>query len=138
MAPGTGITFLPPTETLGAGCEREDIAWRFLVDDLINPILQDNNVQDFQLREDIEKHRLEHWYAVIQEEAKKMVEEEARENAAEDAAAKELSQELADKEEKKAVTVGNGELVQVRSHEAANEDGHGEGDDDQDGDVDMS
>lgn len=99
FAPGTGITLISPTETLGAGCAREDIAYRFHVDDLINPILHDNTVQDNQMRQTIEQRRLEHWWVLLQEEAKKVLEEQAAADKAEGEAGKNLAAELEAREQ---------------------------------------
>lgn len=137
----SGIMPLGPTETLGAGCAREDLAHRFHVDDLIDPILRDNMMQDTVLRGLIEERRLEHWYTIIQDEARKMVEEEAEANVSHDMAAQKLSQLLNQKEREAGVSVGeanghglgradSGEVIVIDDDSA--EDAGG------DGDVDMS
>jgi len=105
MAPGSGLTPVSPTETLGAGCDREDVAYRFLVDDLIEPILHDNRTQDALLRQQVEPKRLEHWFGICQEEAKALVEEEAEQTGKEQKAAEELADTMKAKEKTQGVVL---------------------------------
>ncbi|KAK3110892.1 hypothetical protein LTR53_014360, partial [Teratosphaeriaceae sp. CCFEE 6253] len=44
--PGCSVRVLAPSECLGAACQPEDLAHRFASRDLLDPILQDNRVQD--------------------------------------------------------------------------------------------
>lgn len=118
-------------------------------------MLADNQVHDAQLSEMITPRRLEHWFGLAQEEAKKMVEEENEAVRLEDEAAKALSRKLVAEEDKARFTVGNGEsLVDVdgkegldqvneaRDAEVVDVDDEEEGsslvDGDGDGDVEMS
>lgn len=101
-------------------------------------MLADNIVQDEQLRSMIDSCRLEHWHSLIQEEAKKVVEEQMAMQKAADEEAVSLAKHLAEVEEKEKVMVGSGEGLQGVSADDAAEDEEGDGDADGDGDVDMS
>lgn len=100
------MSVLRPSETLGAATTREDIAYRFHVDDLIEPILHDNVAQDAQFRAAVEQQKLDGWFDVVQLEAKKMLEEQTEANARDEAAESALRDELATLEETKVIDKG--------------------------------
>lgn len=85
---------MTPSETLGAGCTAGELQSRFPGEELRDPIMHDNLIQDGQLQELIEKCNADRWHAVCVEEAKKKLEEEAVASAQEEAAAQQLKQTL--------------------------------------------
>lgn len=85
---------MTPSETLGAGCTAGELQSRFPGEELRDPIMHDNLIQDRQLQELIEKCNADRWHAVCVEEAKKKLEEEATASAQEEAAAQQLKQTL--------------------------------------------
>lgn len=89
---------MTPSETLGAGCTAQDLQSRFPREELRDPIMHDNLVQDRQLRELVEKANADKWHAVCLEEAKKKLEEEAAANLQEEQAAQQLKQTLEEAE----------------------------------------
>jgi nuclear pore complex protein Nup133 len=102
--PGSGIRMMTPSETLGAGCTAGELQSRFPGEELRDPIMHDNLIQDRQLQELIEKCNADRWHAVCVEEAKKKLEEEAAANVQEEAAAQQLKQTLEEAEKDGAET----------------------------------
>ena len=96
--PGSGIRMMTPSETLGAGCTAGELQSRFPGEELRDPIMHDNLIQDRQLQELIEKCNADRWHAVCVEEAKKKLEEEAAASVQEEAAAQQLKQTLEEAE----------------------------------------
>jgi nuclear pore complex protein Nup133 len=102
--PGSGIRMMTPSETLGAGCTAAELQSRFPGEELRDPIMHDNLIQDRQLQELIQKCNADRWHAVCVEEAKKKLEEEAAANVQEEAAAQQLKQTLEEAEQDGAET----------------------------------
>ncbi|KAI5237617.1 hypothetical protein E4T43_07969 [Aureobasidium subglaciale] len=116
--PGSGIRMMGPSETLGAGCTAEELQSRFPQEELRDPIMHDNVVQDRGLQEMIEKSSLDRWHAVCLEEAKKKLEEEAAANVQEAAAAQQLKQTLSEAENDGAESQKDTDAVMVNDNEA--------------------
>ena len=145
--PASGITFLDPEEVVGAGSSIEDLQHRFPSDDLRDPIIHDNSEQDSQLRKLIKQHRLQHWFEACQEEAKKMLEDEAEAKHEEENAVEHMQASLAEQADLKAVPVkkagrstrSNGRMTRQSddSSGGADEENEVDGDRDGDGDVEM-
>lgn len=93
--PESGITFLTPSEVVGAGSSAKDLQDRFPSDDLRDPIVHDNGVQDRKLQKAIDKYDLTRWTELCKEEAKKVLEEEADAKAAEDEAIRKVQEGFA-------------------------------------------
>ncbi|KAI4727753.1 hypothetical protein E4T49_04441 [Aureobasidium sp. EXF-10728] len=96
--PGSGIRMMTPSETLGAGCTAGELQSRFPSEELRDPIMHDNLIQDRQLQELIDGCNADRWHAVCVEEAKKKLEEEAAASVQEEAAARQLKQTLEEAE----------------------------------------
>ncbi|KAG9775513.1 hypothetical protein KCU95_g13791, partial [Aureobasidium melanogenum] len=109
--PGSGIRMMTPSETLGAGCTAGELQSRFPGEELRDPIMHDNLIQDRQLQELIEKCNADRWHAVCVEEAKKKLEEEAAASAHEEAAAQQLKQTLTEAENNDAETNLDAQMV---------------------------
>lgn len=139
--PASDISLLPPSDTVGSGCSIQELQNRWPTEDLRDPVIHDNNIQDRELQRLMEKCRLQHWHEVCQEEAKKVVEEEVQAKADEERAAKEMQDKVNETLSSQPVKVGNGGLEEMNGltedeqQEEAEED---EADADEDGDVDMS
>lgn len=153
--PNSGITFLAPGDVIGAGSSHKDLEQRFSSDDLRDPIIHDNSKQDEQLRTQIDKHRLPHWFEACREEAKKLLEEEAEARLEEEKALNDVQKSMTENESSKAIEGANGGHVNGGTkHMAEQEDdsfGDGDGESqagehdaeslraaDEDGDMEMS
>ncbi|KAL1296840.1 hypothetical protein AAFC00_004463 [Neodothiora populina] len=106
FTPQTGLTFLDPSHTLGAATTKPELTHRYHVDDLIDPLLIDYRLQDSELQEMMEKCRLVHWWGIIAEEGKKVVEDEAQAQRREEGWGADLEGRLRDEE-------GRGGAVEV-------------------------
>nr|XP_023907929.1 nucleoporin NUP133-like [Quercus suber]POF16449.1 nucleoporin [Quercus suber] len=81
------VRILPPSECLGAACRAEHLSSRFEDDALLHPILQDNRLQDEQLKGLVEDDKLDDWLQTVEHEvveawrreAEQLVERHARE-----------------------------------------------------------
>ncbi|GAB7356907.1 hypothetical protein MBLNU459_g7763t3 [Dothideomycetes sp. NU459] len=147
---GSDIRLLPPGDTLGAGCSIQELQNRFPTEDIRDPVMHDNKVQDRELQQLIDKCRLQHWHDVCQEEAKKVVEEEVQAKAADEREAKDAQDKLSEKLSALPVKVANDKSVdedgltadeqsEAEEFEADADGGvNGDGDEDGDGDVEMS
>ncbi|KAH8730106.1 Non-repetitive/WGA-negative nucleoporin C-terminal-domain-containing protein [Phaeosphaeriaceae sp. PMI808] len=67
------------SDLLGAGGTHGELCVRFASEDLREPIIRDNLLDDDILREYIEKNRLEEWFRAAIEAGRKAVDEERRE-----------------------------------------------------------
>lgn len=74
---------LSPSDCIGAGCTREELTSRFPSDELLTPILHDNQAQDEMLQQYINDRKLVHWVEACKQEVKKHVEEVAEQRALE-------------------------------------------------------
>ncbi|KAF2127081.1 hypothetical protein P153DRAFT_368426 [Dothidotthia symphoricarpi CBS 119687] len=66
----------PIPELIGAGCTHGELCVRFGAEDLREPIIKDNLLDDDVLRELLEKNRLEEWFAAACRAAKKDLDQE--------------------------------------------------------------
>ncbi|THY33513.1 hypothetical protein D6D00_01007 [Aureobasidium pullulans] len=132
---GSGIRMMTPSETLGAGCTAEELQSRFPQEELRDPIMHDNLIQDRKLQSLIERSNADHWHAVCLEEAKKKLEEEAAANVQEEAAAQQLKQTLEEAENDGAVVAEtNTDAPMADNNEATESEQQTE----DDGDVQMA
>lgn len=126
---------MTPSETLGAGCTAEELQSRFPQEELRDPIMHDNLIQDRKLQSLIERSNADHWHAVCLEEAKKKLEEEAAANVQEEAAAQQLKQTLEEAENDGAVVAEtNTDAPMADNNEATESEQQTE----DDGDVQMA
>jgi nuclear pore complex protein Nup133 len=121
--PGSGIRMMTPSETLGAGCTAGELQSRFPGEELREPIMHDNLIQDRQLQELIEKCNADRWHAVCVEEAKKKLEEEATASVQEEAAAQQLKQTLEEAEKDSAETKTDAQMEGGESEQQTTDDG---------------
>ncbi|KAF2720795.1 hypothetical protein K431DRAFT_285485 [Polychaeton citri CBS 116435] len=70
-----------PHECFGAGCSPEDLRYRFPSDDVLQPILADQKIQDENLQQFVTDRRLDNWIRVCMQDAKSSFEAEAEEQA---------------------------------------------------------
>ncbi|KAK1077032.1 hypothetical protein LTR33_008433, partial [Friedmanniomyces endolithicus] len=75
--PDCRIRVLEPSECLDAACRPEDLAYRFPNRDLLDPILQDNQVQDEVLQGYVADRALDDWAKSCLDAAKWAVENKA-------------------------------------------------------------
>jgi nuclear pore complex protein Nup133 len=129
----SSMRMLTPSETVGAGCTAQELQSRFPQEELRDPIMHDNLIQDRQLQNLIENCQADRWHAVCVEEAQKKLEEEATANVQEEAAAQQLKQTLEEAEaEADADADANAQLT------GATATSGGSGQQDQDEDVQMA
>ena len=55
------VRFLSPSESLGGGCSPEELEYRWSEPDILHPILNDNRIQDEQLRGFVNDRRIDSW-----------------------------------------------------------------------------
>jgi nuclear pore complex protein Nup133 len=79
--PDCAIRILAPSDCLGAACKREDLADRFPDDELLDPILRDNLVQDQVLQDFVDDRKLDEWIKSTEDNAVAAVHDEAERRA---------------------------------------------------------
>lgn len=132
---------LSPSDTIGSGCSIQELQNRYPTEDIRDPVMHDNNIQDRELQQLMEKYRVQHWHEVCQEEAKKVIEEEVQAKAVEEKATKEIQDKLDETLSSQPVKVGNGRLEEMEEGAAEDQQSEAEAfeaDADDDGDVEMS
>jgi len=106
LSPDSSIRVLPPSECLGAACMPEDLAHRFTEADLLDPILQDNKIQDELLTGYVTDRRLDEWIADAETDARRAF-EVVMESEAEKAG---REREMVEKEERERKRWEDGEV----------------------------
>jgi nuclear pore complex protein Nup133 len=67
------VRFLSPSECLGGGCSPEELEYRWSEHDILHPILNDNKIQDEQLRGFVNDRRIDSWVKDCYDTAKNEV-----------------------------------------------------------------
>lgn len=80
-SPDCHVRHLLPSECLGAGCKPEDLSYRWSNQDLLDPILHDNRIQDEQLDSYVTDRNLDQWIKACDSDVKATLEEKAEEKA---------------------------------------------------------
>lgn len=106
--PDRYVRFLTPSECLGAACRPEHLSSRFADDALLDPILQDNRLEDEQLKGLVEDDNLDDWAKTIAHEVMDELAAAAERKANQLARARELLDQQSEEEYEGDEMVPNG------------------------------
>jgi nuclear pore complex protein Nup133 len=118
---------------LGAGGTHGELCVRFASEDIREPIIKDNLLDDDVLREHIEKNRFEEWFIAACRTGKKAYEMEKREQMT---ASQQQAQPIGDDEDFDQANADD-EIVAAGEEEAEAFEGDAEGAAEEDDDVEM-